>query len=82
MSYRRRCTEFATPSPALIGARLRLSLPGLTRQSIFFAMSLLAKKMDARVKPAHDDLCRTLNLAPMTPTLPRKRGRERTECVA
>jgi len=27
-----------------------LSLPGLTRQSIFFR-----KKMDARVKPAHDD---------------------------
>jgi len=26
------------------------SLPGLTRQSILFA-----KKMDARVKPAHDD---------------------------
>jgi hypothetical protein len=28
---------------------LSLSLPGLTRQSI-----LLRKKMDARVKPAHD----------------------------
>jgi hypothetical protein len=27
-----------------------LSLPGLTRQSIFF----LRKKMDARVKPGHD----------------------------
>jgi hypothetical protein len=27
-----------------------LSLPGLTRQSILFA-----KKMDARVKPAHDE---------------------------
>jgi len=27
----------------------RLSLPGLTRQSILFR-----KKMDARVKPAHD----------------------------
>jgi hypothetical protein len=31
----------------------------LARQSIRFAMSLLAKKMDARVKPAHDDLCLT-----------------------
>jgi hypothetical protein len=29
---------------------LFLSLPGSTRQSI-----ILAKKMDARVKPAHDD---------------------------
>jgi len=27
----------------------------LTRQSIHFAKSLLAKKMDARVKPGHDD---------------------------
>src|SRR6266851_10010483 len=31
-----------------------LSLPGLTRQSIFFAKPLLAKWMDARVKPGHD----------------------------
>src|ERR1700694_1597806 len=30
------------------------SLPGLTRQSIFFAKSLLAKEMDPRVKPAGD----------------------------
>jgi hypothetical protein len=29
------------------------SLPGLTRQSILFE-KILAKKMDARVKPAHD----------------------------
>jgi hypothetical protein len=29
------------------------SLPGLTRQSIFFATTL-TKWMDARVKPAHD----------------------------
>ncbi len=29
-----------------------LSLPGLTRQSI--RMNAFAKKMDARVKPAHD----------------------------
>jgi hypothetical protein len=36
---------------------LRLSLPGLTRQSITFAKKLFAKKMDARVKPAHDDVC-------------------------
>ncbi len=32
------------------------SLPGLTRQSIFFARIFFAKMMDARVKPAHDDL--------------------------
>jgi hypothetical protein len=32
------------------------SLPGLTRQSIIFEKRL-AKKMDARVKPAHDDTC-------------------------
>jgi hypothetical protein len=31
-----------------------LSLPGLTRQSIIFEESLL--KMDARVKPAHDEV--------------------------
>jgi putative ABC transport system substrate-binding protein len=31
------------------------SLPGLTRQSITFAKTL-AKRMDARVKPAHDEL--------------------------
>jgi hypothetical protein len=30
------------------------SLPGLTRQSIIF-VSVLARQMDARVKPAHDD---------------------------
>jgi hypothetical protein len=29
------------------------SLPGSTRQSIFF--EILAKRMDARVKPAHDE---------------------------
>jgi len=28
----------------------------LTRQSILFARNLFAKMMDARVKPAHDDL--------------------------
>jgi hypothetical protein len=35
------------------------SLPGLTRQSIFFAKSfcLLVQAMDARVKPAHDEWC-------------------------
>jgi hypothetical protein len=32
-----------------------LSLPGLTQQSIRFAKRLLAKKMDARVKPTHDE---------------------------
>jgi len=30
------------------------SLPGLTRQSIVFAKSFLAKRMDARVKPGND----------------------------
>ena len=30
-------------------------MPGLTRQSIFFAKKRLAKKMDPRVKPAGDD---------------------------
>ncbi len=30
------------------------SLPGLTRQSIFFARNFFAKMMDARVKPAHE----------------------------
>ena len=48
-----------------MGAKIRLSLPGLTRQSILFATILLAKKMDARVKPAHDDLRKPLILAPM-----------------
>jgi hypothetical protein len=31
------------------------SLPGSTRQSISFG--ILAKRMDARVKPAHDENC-------------------------
>ena len=35
------------------------SLPGLTRQSIAFAGRLFAKKMDARVKPGHDERWRT-----------------------
>jgi hypothetical protein len=37
-----------------LGANLRSSLPGLTRQSIHLRKNFLAKKMDARVKPAHD----------------------------
>jgi hypothetical protein len=36
----------------------------LTRQSIDLRKNFLAKKMDARVKPAHDELTK-LNLAPM-----------------
>src|SRR5262249_1297346 len=36
------------------------SLPGLTRQSIHLCENLLAKKMDARVKPAHDWLQKSL----------------------
>jgi hypothetical protein len=38
--------------------KLRSSLPGLTRQSIDLRKSFLAKKMDARVKPAHDELAK------------------------
>jgi hypothetical protein len=48
-----------------IGAKLRSSLPGLTRQSIDLRKNFLAKKMDARVKPAHDELAKQLKLAPM-----------------
>jgi hypothetical protein len=40
-------------------------LPGLTRQSIDLRKNVLAKKMDARVKPAHDELAKQLKLAPM-----------------
>jgi hypothetical protein len=40
-------------------------LPGLTRQSIDLRKNFLAKKMDARVKPAHDELAKQLKLAPM-----------------
>jgi hypothetical protein len=38
------------------------SLPGLTRQSIHLRQTFLAKKMDARVKPAHDWLDEALTL--------------------
>jgi hypothetical protein len=41
----------ALPSPLPV-PRTPPSLPGLTRQSI-----TLAKKMDARIKSGHDDLC-------------------------
>jgi hypothetical protein len=37
-------------------SQIKASLPGLTRQSIHLCKNLLAKKMDARVKPAHDPL--------------------------
>ena len=40
-------------------------MPGLTRQSIDLRKNFLAKKMDARVKPAHDELTNQLKLAPM-----------------
>jgi hypothetical protein len=46
-----------------IGAKLRSSLPGLTRQSIDLRKNFLAKKMDARVKPAHDELAKQLKLS-------------------
>jgi hypothetical protein len=39
------------------------SLLGLTRQSIDLRRNLLAKKMDARVKPAHDELAKRLKLS-------------------
>src|SRR6266446_8523504 len=44
-------------------AVLRSSLPGLTRQSIHLCKKLLAKKMDARVKPAHDWLEQRISIA-------------------
>ena len=37
-----------------MGAKIRLSSPGLTRRSIASAKLFLAKMMDARVKPAHE----------------------------
>src|SRR6202040_2643033 len=54
-----------------IGAKLRSSLPGLTRQSIDLRKNFLAKKMDARVKPAHD----AHGACPAHPRLVRQRGR-------
>src|ERR1700737_1903747 len=59
----------------VMGANLRSSLPGLTRQSIDLRKNFLAKKMDARVKPAHDELAKQLKLAPMRV---RVRGRVHT----
>jgi len=52
------CASIETVMTGLdaIRANLGASLPGLTRQSIFFAKSLPAKRMDARVKPGHDGL--------------------------
>ncbi len=44
------------PSGKPLGGTFRSSLPGLTRQSIHVRKDLLARKMDARVKPAHDGL--------------------------
>jgi hypothetical protein len=40
------------------GSRLQphSSLPGLTRQSIDLREESFCRKMDARVKPAHDDI--------------------------
>src|SRR5262249_18611957 len=54
-----------------MGANSRSTLPGLTWQSINF-VKLLAKKMDARVKPAHDSqvLPRTRQLR-LSPSLRR-----------
>jgi hypothetical protein len=37
----------------------------LTRQSIDLRKNFLAKRMDARVTPAHDELAKQLKLAPM-----------------
>jgi hypothetical protein len=52
-------SRFARPGMTAFVARGRpgnhtLRLPGLTRQSIAFER-VLRKKMDARVKPAHDE---------------------------
>jgi len=46
--------EFVMPGLDPIRANLGASLPGSTRQSINLRKNFLAKKMDARVKPAHD----------------------------
>jgi len=45
---RARPLQFADP--------FRKSLPGSTRQSIHLRNNLFAKKMDGRVKPAHDEI--------------------------
>jgi hypothetical protein len=61
-------------------------LPGLIRQSIDLRKNFLAKKMDARVKPAHDELAKQLKLAPMgsSPrmTLGYKAGHDEVVCTA
>jgi hypothetical protein len=59
-----------------MGVKLSTSLPGIarrktrvnaliTRQSIHLRNNLLAKEMDARVKPAHDWLNKSLKLTAM-----------------
>ena len=64
-----KCLVNSALTLTLIGGNLTSSLPGLTRQSIDLRKNFLAKKMDARVKPAHDELAKQLKLAPMTLTL-------------
>jgi hypothetical protein len=51
------------PGIAPIRPKLRSSLPGLARQSIDLRKNLLAKKMDARVKPAHDEFTMQLKFS-------------------
>jgi hypothetical protein len=55
------CAACASGGDVPIGAKLRSSLPGLTRQSIDLRKNFLTNKMDARVKPAHDELAKQLN---------------------
>ena len=64
-----KCLVNSALTLTLIGGNLTSSLPGLTRQSIDLRKNFLAKKMDARVTPAHDELAKELKLAPMTLTL-------------
>ena len=46
-------------------------------QSIDLRKNFLAKEMDARVKPAHDELAKQLKLAPMNPNrLPARGSRQ------
>jgi hypothetical protein len=54
---------------------VKTSLPGLTRQSIFFEM-LLRRLMDARVKPGHDECMFDISIPA---AVSRSRGAKRPE---
>src|SRR4029077_16190718 len=64
-----KCPVNSALTLTLIGGNLTSSLPRYTGHSIDLRKTFLAKKMDARVKPAHDELAKELKLAPMTLTL-------------